>query len=73
MGNTTCDGNCDRNNNIAAKKPRVSLGVDNRKEDVTEQIKEKEEQNLCVDGLVVHFIVLVARQVYTCDKWHLDH
>lgn len=51
----------------------VSLGVDNRKQDVTEQIKEKEEQNLCVDGLVVHFIVLVARQVYTCDKWHLDH
>lgn len=43
MGNTTCDGNYDRNNNIAAKKPRVSLGVDNRKEDVTEQIKEQEE------------------------------
>lgn len=30
----------------------ASLGVDNRKEDVTEQIKEKDEQNICVDGLV---------------------
>lgn len=40
---------------------------------MTEQIKEKDEQNPCVDGLVVHFIVVVARQFYTCDKWHLDH